>query len=355
MATLSPIRRLLRRRLAAPASDPSQPVHPLSNVRVIHVVGLALILLCWLSGGQVRAMAVDERNDWPTTDGYIPLPPASTARFVSLGYNELAADVAWASTLVYYGSSRINKSDFRYLSQFLDTIIALDPKFYRVYEWAGYAVTFRGSRATQDEFKLSLKYLERGIQEFPDRYVHYWQAALRYWLDLEPRDEAEKLRNRNHAAYLIERAIHCRDAPPRLATLAANMRTRLGQHERAQRTLRQMILTTKDEKARARMKNLFRDLVPENKSAEIEKAQADFQRAWQANLPYVPPDLFVIIGERPDPSIDFEKLATPRDLFGSSDSDFEYLPSTDSDAGVADTTTPIDAGAESTATDAAGH
>lgn len=325
MSAINPIHQFLGRRLKPLPAEPSQPPSPLSELRFGHIAAVLLITLCWFGARQLQHNAIAERKTWPQTDGYLPIPPASTARFVSLGYNELAADVAWASTLVYYGSSHVNKSDFRYLEQFLDTIIALDPKFYRVYEWAAYAVTFRKSHATQDEYRSSVKYLERAIKEFPDRYKHYWQLGLRYWLDLEPKSDQEKQRFRNRAAYLIERAIHCDDAPPGLATLAASMRTQLGQYERARRTLRRKILTTKDPKARKKLELHFRELVPPSKSAEVKAAQKRFEQAWQDTLPYAPAELFVLIGPRPDPSIDFDRLATPRDLFGSSDADFDFL------------------------------
>jgi len=348
MSEPSPFRKLMSRRLAQPPANPRQRQHPLSEVRIAHLVAIALMVLCWFGGRHAQALAVDEKNDWPTADGYLPVPPANTARFVSLGYNELAADISWASTLVYYGSSRVGKSDFRYLERFLDTIITLDPKFYRVYEWGAYAVLFRKSYATQAEFKSSVKYLERGIKEFPDNYKHYWQLGLRYWLDLKPKDDAQKRRYRTRAAYLIERAIHCPDAPAQLFTLAASMRTQLGQHERARRTLRQLILTTNDPAARKKMELRFRELVPPDKSKELAKAQKGFDAAWKKALPYAPPDLFVIMGEKPNPSIDFDKLATPRALFGSSDSDFDFMAPDDSTK--PDNADESDAGANKPAT-----
>ena len=329
MSAANRIYRVFNRRLKPLPAEPSRPPSPLSELRIGHLVAVVVIIVCWLGARQLQANALSDRKAWPRTDAYLPVPPASTARFVSLGYNELAADVAWASTMVYYGSSRIGTSDFRYLERFIDTIIALDPYFYRIYEWASYAVTFRKSRATQQEFRTSIKYLEEGIKQFPNRYRMYWQLGLRYWIDLRPKDKAEKLRNRNRAAYSIERAIHCPDAPPGLATLAASMRTQLGQYERARHTLQQMILTTTDATARKKLETRFRDLVPPSKSKEIEAAQKRFQETWQATLPYAPPDLFVLIGPKPDPSIDFDRLATPRDLFGSSASDFDYLAKPD--------------------------
>ena len=38
---------------------------------------------------------------------------------------------------------------------------------------------------------------------------------------------------------------------------------------------------------------------------------------WRATLPFAPPTFYFILGDRPSPVIDFDRLATERDLFGA--------------------------------------
>jgi hypothetical protein len=279
---------------------------------------VAAALLLWRTGRTLQALALGERAAWPPSEEYAILPSPEAAPFLFLGYRELGADITWARLLVYYGSSRIGESDFRYLRRFIDNVIALDPRFEKLYRWAAYAVTFKQNRATQEEFRLSVHYLERGIREFPERYELFWLLGLRYWLDLEPKDEAERRRFRERGAELIEIAMRKPDAPPDLATFAASLRSRMGQRERAMSELREMILTTDNPQARRRMLARLRELSDSSELAdEVARAAERFDDEWRRTLDYAPPGLYVLLGPAPDPAIDFDRLATERDLFGA--------------------------------------
>ena len=112
------------------------------------------------------------------------------------------------------------------------------------------------------------------------------------------------------------------NAPARYASLAAAFRTKLGQKERALRNLQEMILTTKDEKARfALLEKLRKGYMAPNLADELERATHRLEDEWKANMPWAPPAFYFIMGDRPSPVIDFDKLATERDLFGANPDD----------------------------------
>jgi hypothetical protein len=282
------------------------------------IAGLLVAALCWVAALRLEARALDDRATWPAIEENTVLPPTGAAPILSLGYRELAADLMWSRLLVYYGSSRIGDSDFRYLEQFIDTVLALDPHFQRVYRWAAYSVTHRKGYATQEELALSVRYLERAMAQFPDDYEYFWLAGLRYWLDLQPQDEALRRRYRERGAELIEQAMRKPNAPPGLATLAASLRSELGQLERALADLQEMILTTDNLEAREKMVERFALMSDDRELAdELAAARERFDAAWKAEMPYAPPTLYVIMGDEPSPVIDFEELANERDLFGA--------------------------------------
>jgi hypothetical protein len=285
---------------------------------------LPLALVAWLASQALAHRVNQERDSWPRTESYVVLPPARLAPILSLGYRELWADITWCRGLVYYGSSLTGETDLRYLETFIDNIIALDPQFKRVYRWAAYAVTFKESgkkvnvqAATQAEFESSVRYLERGIEAFPDGYELYWLAGLRYWLDLRPDDPVLRQHYKERGAELVEEAMRKKDAPKDLATLAASLRTKLGQKRRALRDLKEMVLSTDDEEARKKLLQRVGYLASTDVMDELAAARTAFDQAWQANLPAAPPDLMVILGPRPSRQIDFRKLAADRDLFGA--------------------------------------
>lgn len=296
-----------------------KPSRPRQRVRLALALGVATAL--WAGARGLEAAARSERAEWPKTAGDVLLPPPGTARFVSLGYHELLADLTWCRALVYYGSNWAGEGDLAYLERFVDLIIEADPRFKAVYDWAPYAVVFKKETPTQEEFRTSLRYLDRAMAEFPDDYEYFWLAGARYYWDLEAPDEETRKKNRERGAEFIERAMQKPNAPPDLATTAANMRSRLGQHERALENLRQMILITDNEEARENMLERMRVTDPDLADA-LAEAQADLVDSWVRSSPYLPLDFFVVLGPPPAPVIDFRALTTPHDLFGvDTDSD----------------------------------
>jgi hypothetical protein len=262
--------------------------------------------------------AATERDGWPAAEEYaLFLPPPNVTPVVFSGYRQLAADIYWSRTLVYYGSSLVGDADFRYLERFIDNVIALDPKFERPYKWAALAVTFQDERATQEEYHLSLKYLERGIVEFPDGYEMFLLAGQRYFLDMYSKDPDERRRFRERGAELIEQAMRKKDAPSTLATFAATLRTKLGQKERALHNLREMILTTGDAEAQEKLIARYNRLSQSQFPDEAKRAKQALEDGWKREFPFASPSMYVLLGDRPPAIIDFAKLATDRDLFGA--------------------------------------
>ncbi len=282
------------------------------------VLGLVASALCWLGAQALGSVANDERATWPAAEDYVWfLPPPKVAPIMFAGYRQMAADVTWARTLVYYGSSFVGDADYRYLEQYIDNVIALDPKFKRVYQWASYAVTFKAEKATNDEFKSAVKYLERGIKQFPDGYELYWIAGQRYFFDLYSKDKEERRRYRERGAELIEKAMRKEDAPKDLAKSAAAFRMKLGQKERALHALREIILTTENEKAQKVLIERYNLLAKKAFPKEETDAKKRFLEGWKRGFPFTNPSMYVLLGDRPSPYIDFDRLAFDRDLFGT--------------------------------------
>jgi hypothetical protein len=283
---------------------------------VIRGVLPAIALVTYVGGLELRELAAGERQSWPIVAQVAVAPDLAPVLGALLG-RQFAADLIWIRGLVYYGSTNEETADYSQISDFMDAVIQLDPGFHRVYRWAAYAMTFRREQPTQEEYLLSLKYLERGMKQFPDSYELFWLAGLRYYLDLTSKDREQQRRYRERGAELIEEAMQKPDADPSMASLAASLRTRLGQKERAIDDLRQMILLTDDPQMRERLVARMAGLTSEQVADEVDQAAGDFDVAHIRELPLTPPSLFVIIGPRPSPVIDFASLATERDLFGA--------------------------------------
>lgn len=278
------------------------------------VAGIGVALLLWLGAHTLRSEAMTARKAWPKTQSTSFVPPVELARFAP--YPELLADVLWCRLLVYYGSNWGGEGDLGQVEDFLDAIVALDPRFKAVYEWAGFAVAYRTGQATQEEFQSSIRYLEKAMKEFPEDYRYFWLAGTRYYFDLWSKDEATRKRYRERGADLIEQAMTRPNAPQDLVTTAAAMRSKLGQYNRALDNLRQMISSTSDPEARKQMLKRVKVSDP-GLAEELARASAELQDTWLSNLPMVPLDFFLQLGPNPSPVIDLRVLATPHDLFGA--------------------------------------
>ncbi len=277
----------------------------------------ASIAVLWLLAHGLKIQTLEARESWPDAEQFMIVPPAQVAPLLAIGFNEVAADITWARMLVYYGSARIGKSDLRYLDSLIENVLALDPYFKRVYAWAGAATTFKNNRATQEEFELSARYLRRGIERFPDDYDLYETLMLRLWWDLEPDTPEAKRANRLEAARLAEIAIRLPTAPPGAATRVATMWSELGEAEHAKRTLKQMLLTTENKEARAKMIDRFRNLFPADREANLMiKAKRELDRQHEAELPWGPSDLYILLGPRPKRITDLDQLSSQATVLG---------------------------------------
>ncbi|RMH45020.1 MAG: hypothetical protein D6689_00895 [Deltaproteobacteria bacterium] len=294
--------------------------------RSLALVAAAVLLA--LAAQPVKSRALAIRAGWPRFHEYVLLPPPSAAPVLAMGFRELAADITWARATVYYGSARPgDPGSYLYLDRFIDNILALDPKFRRPYLWAAYAVTYKHGNITAEEAKQSLHYLERAMKAFPDDGEFYWLAGIRLALYIKGETEEETRRIRQRAAELIEQAVRKPNADPTWATIAADLRSELGQREQAIRELRELILITDNEAARqqllARLERLVHSVDVAN---ALERAAHEFEEEHQRYLPYAPATLYVLLGPPPPKGIDFARLATERDLISFEPTDAEAEP-----------------------------
>jgi len=277
---------------------------------------LGLLFFSLLHGGGLFAKSVawDERNAWPTVAQATVLPRAAKVMGVLLG-NELAADLMWIRSLIYAGSSIEETGAYDQLDQYIEAILDLDPKFRRVYKWACYEIMYRNETSTQEEAALSVKYIERAVKEFPDSYELFWIGGLRYFLDLHPDDPKKKRQYRERGMELIELAMHKKDAPARIATLAASMRTQLGQRDRAISNLKQVLLNTEDETDRGKLARRLAHLAGQDVADAILAEVRRFEVAHTRALPMTPTSMYILLGDPPSATIDFDSLANSQRVF----------------------------------------
>jgi hypothetical protein len=259
-----------------------------------------------------RSVASSMRDKDAITEPYAPSPDA--APIVVLGYREAAADLLWIRLLGYWGGEATAQG----ITALVKAIVALDPRFHRVYVTGAHAMTIADHGVTQDTFLDALALLKKGREQFADDYTMYELAAEMMTGDLKTTDSAERRRWDAEGLQLMEAALRKPNAPTYAATWAATMRSKLGQKQRAIRDLREMILLTRDLEARKKMIDKLAQLEDSDSAdiaSELYAEKRRFDAAWQRDRPAIPPTMYILLGPVGPRRFDMTDLSTGgRDL-----------------------------------------
>jgi tetratricopeptide (TPR) repeat protein len=267
-----------------------------------------------------RESAAAQRPTDTIDEPFAPSPDA--APIVAAGYRELAADVQWIKFLGYFGGVHSTADG---IAGVVESIVALDPRYHRIYEHGARAMTMADEGVTQQTYLRAIAVLERGIQEFPDDWRLYSLASEIYSQDLKTEDPEQRRAWQERAIRLVESAVRKPGAPPETATWAAHMQSKLGQKQRAIAGLREMILLTTNVDSRKRLIDklaYLEDADSEDLASELYAEQHKFIAAWRRERPAVPASIYILIGPHLGLSYDPTELATGgRDLVTTSADD----------------------------------
>ncbi|MCX5741474.1 MAG: hypothetical protein NT062_03130 [Proteobacteria bacterium] len=282
------------------------------------IIGIGIAVAA-LAGAQiVRSEANDLRPPALADEPYAPSPDA--ARIVSLGYNELAADLLTVRLVGYFGGT---ESTGNGIVALVESIVVLDPQLRWVYEWGARAASMARHAVDNAVLLRVTAVLERGAKEFPNDYKLLQLAGQIYTQDLVTDDPAQRRRWDEKGTLLVEAAIRRPGAPASIAVWASVMRSKFGQHERAINELREMFLLTNDTGARKQILDRLATLVggdQDELAAEVQAEGKAFERRWEAERPALPPTMYILLGptDRSRGVFDLTDLATGgRDIINS--------------------------------------
>lgn len=116
------------------------------------------------------------------------LPRAADVKLVSLGYDQLLADLYWLKFISYEGDSRARLLDgYASASAYLELITGLDPRFTEAYWFASFSVG-----ADQKRPDLADAILQTGIERNPDNWYLPYIAGLNAYLNWHDEAKAAK-------------------------------------------------------------------------------------------------------------------------------------------------------------------
>lgn len=245
-------------------------------------------------------------------------PSAQATPFVSLGYRELFADLMYARFRGYFGGGQARAGA---MGDLAESIAAADPQFKRIYELGALAITSATHDVDNASRLRAIALLEAGSQRFPDLWKLPKLAGQIYLVDLKTDDPKLRREWDHKGALLLESAARKPNAPADAALSAAFFQTRLGQHEHAVNSLREMLLITSDERAREQILAKLAELTKGSQdeiAAELLAARQSFDRERREKRRAVPPSMYVLLGPPLPDAFDMADLATGgRDLRGA--------------------------------------
>lgn len=265
------------------------------------------------------------RARWPKTLDLPYAPSPGAAPYIALGYRELAADLLWIRALGYVGG---DDDQAVATSALVESIVALDPTFERIYGWGALAISATGSNASNDDLLAAIRILERGMARFPNSYVLPLYAGQIYTVDLHSDDPVVTRRWQLEGARMLERAVRVPGAPAELGTFAAHLRTKLGQRDKAIRDLRELIVYTSNAKQREALIQKLAKLEESDAGElayELDTERLRFEETWRAERPELTRTMYILVGPRLPSRFRLDDLAVDRDLIGI-DEELSPLP-----------------------------
>src|SRR5260370_23921214 len=283
------------------------------------------VLLLIAATSLTHRRVLERRAHFSAEEDALYLPRPSALKVMSLGHHELVADLVFVRAIIYFGGQFHGKRDYRWLDNYLETILALDRRWKTPYRWAGVATMYDGRAITNESVARSTHFLEMRVEQFPSDWELPFMLGCNYLFELQSDDAAQRAKWQEQGADWVRHAALVGGAPSWVPLLAATIMRREGRDEAAIRHLEEVYRSTQDEKTREDVRNQLMALHAKVDFAKEDRERHRFENAWRRTLPYASPDFFVAAGERPSPRMDLEALAANPAFHASVVPDHEFV------------------------------
>src|SRR5438445_2384463 len=235
----------------------------ISSSTVILIMGLHFL--------QVR---LDEQRTTITKfQRFMYLPQGEHLKIAALGYQHVVADLLWIQVVQAMGEREVTEEAGHWIYRALDVITTLDPKFVRVYEVGGIALTTLVVHIDE-----SNRILEKGIQHNPDVWTLPFLLGFNYYFELH--DDAK-------AADYLAKASRLPGAPEYLASFATRLYVSAREPQVAIDFLAQMYEQTSDENIKRILEQRLKEVVVERDIQLLEEVMSRYQARYKWALEHL--------------------------------------------------------------------
>jgi len=226
---------------------------------------LLLCLSAFLSFRIVAARSTDPGRDGVAARGGGLLIEASRRPFLSFGFRNFLADVAWLGAVQAAAPIRMSRADYERLSVLIRTVNNFDPRFDVPYLLGGLILGESPAHAGE-----ALAILERGSETHPSEWrMPFYIGYIHYFTREDPVEGGLALR----------RAARIPGSPPYLALLASRMLAEGRRIDTASDFLAEMVRQERDPARREVLAGRLLDLSTEGDLQRIEEAVRMFRDA----------------------------------------------------------------------------
>ena len=229
---------------------------PCADGFVIGCVALLVLLSGLIYGAQRQLEHLGALH--PSAQTFRYLPKGDDLKLVSLGYDQLFADLIWLKAVQVMGVHGAERHDADYLYQAFDTITTLDPKFDYVYQLGG---VFLGLLSGRPE--LAVQLLSKGVRNNPG----LWR--LQFYLGF---NEFYFLGHFKEAAEAMAKAAALPGRPVYIQFLASRLYAEAHEPALALDFLKRMYEDTKDEQLRAQLQIRMKEVMIERDVEQLNRA-----------------------------------------------------------------------------------
>jgi hypothetical protein len=241
------------------------------------------------------------RATWPPEADTFYLPPSSSLRVGSLRHTELAADLIHARANVYFGTQMHARVPSKWLANYLNIAMDLDPKFERLYLAGAAMIIYNGQRISPEMVLAAISILERGRNAFPFDWNFPFQLGFNYLFEL-PQDAGENDPRvpgwRQRGVDWLRQAALYEGVPYYIPNLVARMLTKQGAADLALRHLEQAYAVATNPAAREQIHNKLISLHAQRASAQLEEGLHAYRRMMDERYPYAPEAFSLLVGQR---------------------------------------------------------
>jgi len=229
------------------------------------------------------------------------LPPPEYIKVASLGYRDAVASLLWASTLYQYGDAVSHNRRFEFPTQYVETVLTLDPAFRPAYRFLSTLTTMQVVAPTRRQVDETRRLLEAGTHELPsDANVWGAYASFMMFEGAQYLDDQEKSRWRVVGAKAAQRAVELGFVIDTLSVTGAIFLERAGERDLAVAQLERAYAVAPNDETRERIAAKLRRLRADDALARVERAHKATFLTWRSRFPWVTESMFVLVGPQTD-------------------------------------------------------